>query len=996
MNYSRTVVVLWLSLMPSAPLFAAEMYIVENGKPRAEIVIAERPERSVHIAAADLQEYVQKISGARLPIVTEPSISGPSGKTVKLFVGRSPFTEQLGITSDALKFGAYRLVSDDDWMVFLGDDTNFTPIEPYAKSRREMDDGRYLAAFDKITGDTLGDPYKRLFMHEYSLPGDLGVPDSDRESAAKTTRRHWDFDERGSLNAVCGFLTGLGVRWYLPGELGEIVPEMKTLPLPKIDEIVQPDLEMRRLAVSFSATTPATARWLMRLGVRDPGNELSAHGLSYMMMRDELYEKHPEWFIQLGGKRLYKSGSTKNKLCLSQPDFFETTVRYVRTLYDHYNYHVVSLTPPDGYTSICQCPLCQGKDQPERGSRGSLSNHVFEFANRVAKEVGKTHPDRRVVCLAYGANSLPPTNIDKLEPNLQVTIVGGRRPKSGVAAQPEIRALRESWYSKTDRPIAIWENYPFTNSNWYLPAFMARTIGTSISETKGYSRGEEVWLSLGAGFESKALGFNHVQVYFTARSYWGGPQQDVGAMLEEYCRLFYGPASNAMREFFDYCEVHWTEMETDKAPADRALALFDVAKAKVDPSSIYGRRLALIDEFLNGLRNKSIQLAQKRGVVPKLRFNGDARGIVVDGKLDDEYWQSIPAFAAGRLREIQTGRSPALGTTVKAGWLGENLYFAIRCDERPGEKPVIATTKHDDMALWYGDVVEILLATDAHSYYQLAINPAGALVDLDRGVGKDSWATWESQAEIATHVADDHWTVEVRIPTTTDDVDPLHLVVGRKPTVSLPWYVNVCRQRERENGEERSALSPTGGERWHDPMKFAHFYHGNHHEFEADPSARDFLSGLRAATQLVDERKNAEAIAAFIALADDAERKPTELQQSFALKQAAATARRTSDYEQADALAARIPIEAERKNAEMQTLLARRKYAELVERFGDEDLTKRPFWAAGEAYYVRGRAYAAVGNNSRARSDLQSALELTSERQTREQIEAALAKLPPI
>ena len=43
----------------------------------------------------------------------------------------------------------------------------------------------------------------------------------------------------------------------------------------------------------------------------------------------------------------------------------------------------------------------------------------------------------------------------------------------------------------------------------------------------------------------------------------------------------------------------------------------------------------------------------------------------------------------------------------------------------------IATKKDGDQAIWYGDVVEIELATDAHSYYQLAINPSGALVDLD-------------------------------------------------------------------------------------------------------------------------------------------------------------------------------------------------------------------------------------------------------------------------
>jgi len=86
---------------------------------------------------------------------------------------------------------------------------------------------------------------------------------------------------RGSLNAVCGFLMKLGVRWYLPGELGEVVPKMKSITLPKIDETVKPDFEMRRLAAHGGVDSPETTRWMSRFGVRD--NEITAavsHSLS--------------------------------------------------------------------------------------------------------------------------------------------------------------------------------------------------------------------------------------------------------------------------------------------------------------------------------------------------------------------------------------------------------------------------------------------------------------------------------------------------------------------------------------------------------------------------------------------------------------------------------------------------------------------------------------------------------------------------------------------
>ena len=486
--------------------------------------------------------------------------------------------------------------------------------------------------------------------------------------------------------------------------------------------------------------------------------------------------------------------------------------------------------PPDGYTAICQCEKCKGKDSPERNERGLLSDHVWDFVNRVAKEIAKTHPRAKVLNCAYGVYTLPPLKIDKLEPNVQVCIVGGRRPinKGGVKGEGESApdVLRAAWLKKTDNPLLIFENYPFTGRGWYLPSFAAHAIGDSVNATKGISAGEDIWLSVAQDFATNGIGFNHFLVYFTARMYWGGKDADVDAMLREYCRLFYGPAEQEMLAFFTYCEANWKVMEEDKAKADEALALFDKAKAKADAASVYGKRIALIDDYLKGLRMKTEQLGQKRGPVPKVRLVGDAHDIVIDGKLDEEYWQTCPVAATGKFRELQTGRTPTFGTSFKAGWQGSNLYFAIRCDEHPGEKPVSASTRDDDQAIWHGDVIEIELATETHSYYQIAISPAGHIVDLDRGAAKGQSFGWDSKAEVATHIADDHWTVEIRFPVTADENDPLNQVIGRHPTQSLPWHINLCRQRIREDGQELSALSPTGTKGFHEPMKFAHFYDG--------------------------------------------------------------------------------------------------------------------------------------------------------------------------
>lgn len=952
-----------------ASLASAQPFIVENGQPSAEIVIAEKPQRTVRLAAHDLQTYAAKMTGAHLPIVTTPT-----GNAVKLFVGHSPAVDRLGITAKGLKWGAYRLVSGDDWLVFLGDDTEFVPRDPWPRNNAgipamQQQWQAQTGAFWKVPGAT-------MWKDKEKVHASVGLPDAAPTPGKSEYFEFWAYDEHGSFNAVSAFLQKLGVRWLMPGDLGEFVPELKSIALPILDETVHPDFEIRQ----FSIHGPSEwTRWGMRLGVRYPYGMNTAHGMS-LLGQPEIYKAHPEWFALYGGKRRFQPGSN-NHFCYSNEELFHETLRLVRAQFDIFDFEGVSVMPPDAYTSICQCPLCEGKNQPERGNRGSLSNHVWDFVNRVAKEIAKTHPDKLIYCCAYGANSLVPTNIDKLEPNVQVVIVGGRRPKSGIEQQAEIRAFRESWLPKTDRPIQIYENYPLTSRGMYLPCFMAGTIGNSINETKGTSRGEEVWISPSKVLDGKAA-FNAFQYYFTAKAYWGGTQHDVGGVLEEYCRLMYGPAGDTMRQFFDYCEINWQDMVSDKTKVDAALALFDSAQTLVSESSREAKRLGLIDQYLRGLRSRSLQLAQKRGVVPKLRLVGEPEAIAIDGKLDEPFWQTINPGSTGRLREVQTGIDPSFATDIKVAWQGSNLYFAVRCSDQAGQRPNITATKNGDPAIWYGDVVEFLIETNLHSYYQIAVNPAGVIVDYDRGADKSSWDSWSSLAEVATHIGDGYWTVEIRIPVTEDENDPLHQVVGRKPSASLPWHINVCRQRVRDNGAEFSAFSPPGTSGFHHPLRFAHLHAGLSHTFEADASVKTFLSQSAAAAKL----PKPESLEAFLAMAEarvDIQGGLTERQRSQAFKQAAAAARSLKDYQRADQLAAQIPIEAERKNVIMANLLAQRKPQELIQLFGSEDLAKWPFWAAAEGHLARGTAYASVGKKEEAAADLQTSLHFTTDKRTR-------------
>jgi hypothetical protein len=939
-----------LALVPFvAPARSAERFLVEDGQPRAEIVIGATPTRMQRVAAHEFRQEIEAISGARLPIVTQPS-----GTAVPVYIGASTACP---VSAEGLADGAYRIVSGADWLALVGDDRDFEPVGPFARNNGDIP--RAQAEWEQIVGAPYGLPAPGLYKHRLKLPLD------------GETVEVWGLDERGSFNAVRGFLHRLGARWYWPGELGAVRPSLESIPLPRIDETVRPDFRLRQFNFRFGVVGPDTALWAMRLGIRNDERLQIAHGMATMTNREAVFALHPDWFALYGGKRDFRPGDSKCQLCYSHDGLFRETVRWARAQLDTYGYETVSIMPPDGYTSICQCEKCQGKDSPERNERGLLSDYVWEFVNRVAKEIGTSHPKAKVLNCAYGAYTLPPLRIDKLEPNVQVCIVGGRRPLNVAAskAQGETapEALQAAWAEKTDLPLLIFENYPFIDRGWYLPGFAARSLVDSVKATKSLSAGEDIWLSVRQDFDTAGIGFNHFLVYFTARAYWGGQDVSADAMLREYCRLFYGPAETEMLDFFSFCQDHWLAMETDKAKADEALARFGKAKGKADPASPHGQRLARIDDFLHGLRRKSVQLGQKRGPVPTVRLVGDAEGVVIDGKLDDAYWRNCPVAATGKFRELQTGRAPTFGTSFQAGWQGNHLLFAIRCEERPGEAPHTASTRDDDPAIWHGDVIELEIATESHSYYSIAISPAGHVVDLDRGAPRGQWFGWDAKAQVATRIAEDHWTVEVSLPVTADENDPLHQVLGRKPTQSLPWHVNLCRQRVREDGQEHSALSPTGVESFHEPMKFARLYDGRSHVFDADPGVTDFALGFQAATQ----RRDA---AAFLALAAG---KVTDFQKSAALEQAAW-------HDKSADFLDRIPLEPVRKAARMQQLLASTQAADLVAQFAAEDFSAWPFWKRGDGLLLRGRAHFIAKNGAEAERDLAAAVTWIGDPRTRD------------
>lgn len=798
---------------PQAAL--ADTVIVREGKPNAEIVIAEKPPRTVPFAARELQTLIEKVSGATLPIVTSATGKYP----LRVYIGKSPDTVRKDITSKGLKYGAFRMVSGDDWLALIGDDTDFVPIEPYG--RHSQDGKRVMKEWDGLTGEKWGNPM--LSLHRSYSPA-LGI---------------WEHDGRGSLNAVYAFLRDLGCRWYFPGEIGQILPSMKTIPLPQVDKTVRPDFPVRDLRFYYNEFWMARkgiphgiedVKWQLRLGLSPYESVLGpglGHGSMSVHSREEVKKAHPEYYALWGGKRATIHQGNYGAGCLSSQGLFSQNVKYVQFLYDHYKVPMVSVAPADGYGSLCKCPRCEGKDTPTRGWSGTLSDYVWDYTNRVAKQLYKTHPDRYVTCIAYSTYAMPPEKIATLSPNI---VVGFCYWRSGFAHPEERRrhlAMRKAWLEKLpSRKIFIWDYHRYNmpgKTFESVPVLFPHSIAEDLKSLKGVSLGDYIEIFRNHrtfDLSGNVLASDHLNCYVNARMLWD-TDLDVDAMLDEYCRNYYGPADAAMKAFIDFAEANWVKVTKDYRTIDRLFELIGQARVAAGEGTVYARRIKLMVDFMQRMKQLRERLRKGREDTPRARMlTRDRTRITLDGKLDEDFWGGLPAY---RLRELETGAEPHCGTSFRVGWVRGSLYLGIRCEEPRPESIKIGARKNGDMAIWNGDTVEILLETQTHAYYQIAISPAGAVVDLDRKRRLNT--RWRSGAEVGAHIGEDFWSLEVRIPAagdTAEGVDPLNGVSGRKPSRSYPWYFNICRQRVRERGSEHSAFSPTGElANFHVPMKFA-------------------------------------------------------------------------------------------------------------------------------------------------------------------------------
>lgn len=413
------------------------------------------------------------------------------------------------------------------------------------------------------------------------------APDAIRIVGGKSEARDEDgapLHDRGTLYAAYDFLEMLGVRWYRPEPWGEHVPKLEKIELPIGNTRSQPVYKYRYGIAHYN--TGAAADWQDRhfmakeWAIRNrqntniwrerntPNQDIARFGGSYevdfshaysrLIPHKEYFEKHPEWFALINGKR---SSNPQAQLCLGNPELQEEVFRKVLKLAkENPNQGIFSLDPND--TELwCECALCVAMDNPDKkapygkGVGGvSMSNRVLKFNSIIARRLADEMPGKSVGSYAYWQYTEPPSENVKVDPNVVV------QPAAFAGTYSDYsRKLDDPASKQNSRFLKVLEGYRqrgvrlFAHEYWscYIWPGPLPIVHTMTDRLRNYhSR------------------FNVEGVYSETHPCWGpqgmalyfytwllrNPHGDVEKEKELYYRNFYGPASGPMRSYHERLE----------------------------------------------------------------------------------------------------------------------------------------------------------------------------------------------------------------------------------------------------------------------------------------------------------------------------------------------------------------------------------------------------------------------------------------------------------
>jgi len=372
-------------------------------------------------------------------------------------------------------------------------------------------------------------PYKQAFRVVVSAKGVGLIGESDLATSY----------------AIYEVLDRLGCRWYMPSEMGEVIPQLKTIALPEMDFVSAPGTIYRGIWYADDAY-----RRRNRMG----GLQLSAgHALELSYFTKDDLAKHPEWqATNAAGKPIPGRYRWSNKeLANALAD--KILASHAANPQPSY-----SLSPDDG-CSFDESPEDKALDAGDFDATcqmPALTDRLLVLANRIAEKVAAKEPDLLFGMLAYVQYTRPPLR-ERVHPSIvpQIAPITYTRAHlftdDRVPGNQELRALIEGWGKKAKATSYYFYAYFLAETSAPHPMLARWACNVPYVLEKGNCR---FW-------QPETLPNFEVMMhalYMGNRLAWD-PKRKPEDIYREINERFYGAAAKEMTAYWDFVDRVWIE-----------------------------------------------------------------------------------------------------------------------------------------------------------------------------------------------------------------------------------------------------------------------------------------------------------------------------------------------------------------------------------------------------------------------------------------------------
>jgi len=478
---------LWSSVAAAA---GPGLTLIDAGRSDYRIVISAQAPPSTRYAAEELQQFLEKISGVKLALVTDAT----PAQTHEILVGRSSRLKLLDAKIDLAPLGreGYVLRTAGPRLVIVGGEPRGTLYGVYG-----------------LLEDHLGCRWFTPEIERIPRHATVALPAVDEQRLPTFEYREtytWesydaDWMARNRLN-------GAGGRGRLLERQG-IRP-----PVPELD-----------------ARHGGSIRF---------GFGFFVHTLEKLIPAKDYFAAHPEYFA------LWKGRRDPAQMCCTHPDVIRLcTAGILKGMREQPEATVFSLSQNDNRV-FCQCERCKAIAQREETPMGPM----LHLVNCVAEATGREFPDKIVETLAYVWSRRPPKTM-RPRPNVVIRLCDieccfAHPLASGCTERNQaFVADLEAWSKRCDR-LWIWD-YTTNYAHYLLPLPNKRLLDDNI---RLFAANRAAGVFEQGTYDTADSELVALKAYLIAKLLWN-PQADAERATNEFLGAYYGPAASSIRKYLD-------------------------------------------------------------------------------------------------------------------------------------------------------------------------------------------------------------------------------------------------------------------------------------------------------------------------------------------------------------------------------------------------------------------------------------------------------------